>query len=103
MLPAHIAKSIHGERAALLPPTPTLRWPVPDTLGGTQLVHRPQDRRADGMQCAAQTKTPLRVEIAAGVNNDVDFPRAAHLGQPALRGFLGGVGDGNAVDLFLFL
>lgn len=103
MLPAHIAKPIHRERAALLPPASALCGPIPYALGGPQLVHRPQDGRADSMQGAAESKAPLRVEITLGVDDDVDFPGTAHLRQPALCSLLGGVGDGDTIDFFLFL
>lgn len=50
------------------------------------------------MPNSRNAKPPLSVEVAVYIDEDVDVPGAADLGDPALSSFLCGVGDGDAVE-----
>ncbi|KAI9167323.1 Protein DML1 [Paramyrothecium foliicola] len=97
--PAHDTFAVDGKGAAQLPAAAALGGTVPDTLIEAHAEGRVDDARAEGVPCAGQAEAPPRVDIALLVDHDVGVPRAADLGDPALRGRGGGVGDGDEADL----
>lgn len=51
------------------------------------------------MPCRGEAKAPGGIEFTVWIGNDVDLPLAAYFGDPLVGVRLGGVRDGNAVDL----
>lgn len=82
--PSHDPLGIHGKRAANLPATATLGIPVPDPLLGAQLPGVPQRQRVDGIPRRAQPQPPGVIQLALGVDDDLNVPLAAGLDDPGL-------------------
>lgn len=102
MRPPHDTTPVHGKGTTRLPPRAALGRTVPDALVLAQAEGRVQGARAEDVPAVGDAEAPLRVELARLVDDHLDAPDAADLRDPALGGFGGGVGDGDAVEWFVF-
>ena len=80
--PSHNPLSIHGKGAANLPATTAFGIPVPYPLFGPELPGIPQRHRVDGIPGRAQPQTPGVIQLALGVDNNLNIPLAACLDDP---------------------
>lgn len=90
-----------GERPTRLPAVPALGGLVEDMLVPAEGVDAPEGPGVEDVPGAGDVETPLGVDVALFVDDDVGGPFAADLGHPAGGVFCVGVGDGDEVDVFM--
>ena len=89
MRPSHSARSINCKSTTSLPPRAALRRSVPDALVRSEFEGVVQGARVEDVPAVGDAEAPLRVQVALLVDDHLDAPDAANLGDPALCGFGG--------------
>lgn len=101
MGPSHCAAPVNGEGTAHLPARTALSRSVPDAFVFSQAENRVDGARTEDMPCVGNAKSPLSIEIAFLVDENINAPYATDLRNPFLSGFSRRVRDCDAVHFFV--
>ena len=96
--PSHNALRIYGPATRCLPPTPTFRRPIPDSLLPSQLHNIPNPAGCEDLTPTGRAESPLSVQLWLRVDYDIRKAWAAHIFEPGSCVRLRGMRDGDELD-----